>query len=339
MIKDVEGQQLGDFVVPTSVDMSFLTWWLSVDDIVQVRYPHQRHGHAGKPSHSSKPKLQEDCLAFVDANTQLNGRSADSFGPTHHWCCSLRPAQTICRVGEFNTIQQENGKQTCSNGFASNWLKKYAPKVAICPHKLNYCDTCAQFAEEIQAKQTTLNRLQHTGSSDDEELKHLKDSIERLQSDLEAHKLMAKNSHEYHLEMVKRCTTRCKRIADLQGKTALSPEEEEELSRLQQLFSQTIGADYHMSKLVPSWGMSPQPGSTYYLQKLSHDIFGIDDYSTKKVEHLHFRGTIGSQELRSHDIISSPLPIQCPHRGLKEYAYSWTTRAAQTKMCTLWDGL
>ena len=43
--EDVEGQHLGDFVVmPTSVDMSFLKWWRSVDvgDIVQVRYPHQR---------------------------------------------------------------------------------------------------------------------------------------------------------------------------------------------------------------------------------------------------------------------------------------------------------
>ena len=73
---------------------------------------------------------------------------------------------------------------------------------------------------------------------------------------------MAKKSHEYHLEMVKRCTTQWRRIAELQGMTVLSPEEEEELSRLKQLFSLTTGADYQMSKLVPSWGMSPQPGST-----------------------------------------------------------------------------
>ena len=78
---------------------------------------------------------------------------------------------------------------------------------------LDYCDTCAQFAEKIRAKQTTLNRLQHTGSSDDERLKPLKESIEELHLDLEAPKLMAKKSHEYHLEMVKRCTTQWKRIA------------------------------------------------------------------------------------------------------------------------------
>jgi len=33
-----------------------------------------------------------------------------------------------------------------------------------------------------------------------------------------------------------------------------------------------------MQKLVPYCGFSSQPGSTYYLQKLSNDIFGIVDY-------------------------------------------------------------
>ena len=47
---------------------------------------------------------------------------------------------------------------------------------------------------------------------------------------------------------------------------------EEETSRLAGLkcrFNLVISADYQMSKLVPYWGMSAQPGCTYYLQKLS----------------------------------------------------------------------
>lgn len=36
-----------------------------------------------------------------------------------------------------------------------------------------------------------------------------------------------------------------------------------------------------MSKLVPHWGFSPQPGLTYYFQKLSHDILGIVNHSDK----------------------------------------------------------
>ena len=36
-----------------------------------------------------------------------------------------------------------------------------------------------------------------------------------------------------------------------------------------------------MSKLLPYWGESPQPGSTYYLQKLTHDLFGLVNHATR----------------------------------------------------------
>ena len=62
----------------------------------------------------------------------------------------------------------------------------------------------------------------------------------------------------------------------------LSPEEEEELSSLQQLFHWPLVQTIKCLSFVRPWGMSPQPGSTYYLQKLSHNIFGIDDYSTNE---------------------------------------------------------
>ena len=35
-----------------------------------------------------------------------------------------------------------------------------------------------------------------------------------------------------------------------------------------------------MGKLLPQWGQSPQPGKTYYYQKLLHHIFGIINSST-----------------------------------------------------------
>ena len=79
-------------------------------------------------------------------------------------------------VGEFNRTQQQSGKQTCSNGSTSNWLKQYDQKLLSVCISLSYCDTRARFNEEIRAKQTTFNRLQHTGSTDDEELKCLKKS-------------------------------------------------------------------------------------------------------------------------------------------------------------------
>ena len=57
--------------------------------------------------------------------------------------------------------------------------------------------------------------------------------------------------------------------------------DEEERASLQRRFTLTLSVDYQMSKLVPHWGFSPQPGSTYYFQKLSHDILGIVNHSDK----------------------------------------------------------
>ena len=45
-------------------------------------------------------------------------------------------------------------------------------------------------------------------------------------------------------------------------------------------FSLVLAVDYQMSKLVPYWGQCPQLGSTYYLQKLPHDIFGVVNHAT-----------------------------------------------------------
>lgn len=58
---------------------------LDPSDAVMVRYPHGRHGNAGRTSNSSKTSLMEDFLSFVDINSKPNGRSADSSGPTFYF--------------------------------------------------------------------------------------------------------------------------------------------------------------------------------------------------------------------------------------------------------------
>ena len=60
----------------------------------------------------------------------------------------------------------------------------------------------------------------------------------------------------------------------------MSDDESEELASLKNGFDLVLCADYQMCKLVPYWGHSAQPGCTYYLQKLSHDIFGIVNHGT-----------------------------------------------------------
>ena len=48
-----------------------------------------------------------------------------------------------------------------------------------------------------------------------------------------------------------------------------------------------------MQKLVPYWGFSPQTGITYYLQKLSHDVFSIVDHQNNHSTIYVFDETVG----------------------------------------------
>jgi hypothetical protein len=130
--------------MPTELELSFKKWWTTVQpsDTLDVRYPHQKHGNALKTSHSAKTRVMDRFLEFVDMNTQPNGRSADSSGPTHYFLPKFTTIQTpkpgvshyserLVRsvVGEFNRVQQESGEGT--NGSSHNWLKAHRQKVAI----------------------------------------------------------------------------------------------------------------------------------------------------------------------------------------------------------------
>ena len=61
----------------------------------------------------------------------------------------------------------------------------------------------------------------------------------------------------------------------MQQRESLSDEDRETLDGLQKRFDLVISANFQMQKFVPYWGLSPQLASTYYLQKLNHDILGI----------------------------------------------------------------
>ena len=136
--------------MPSSVEEPFNKWWRTLESasLVDVRYPYGRHGNAGKPSNSTNTSVKEDFIEFVDMNSQPNGRSQDSSGPTYYFLSKFTTIQTpkpespnyeqclrSSVVGEFNRSQREAGKQGCSNGSSANWLKLERPKHAICPHQ------------------------------------------------------------------------------------------------------------------------------------------------------------------------------------------------------------
>ena len=61
--------------------------------MIQVRVRRERHGNAGKVSNLAKTTVHQDFIEFVDINTQPNGQSADSSGPTSYF------------LPKFSTIQ------------------------------------------------------------------------------------------------------------------------------------------------------------------------------------------------------------------------------------------
>lgn len=83
------------------------------------------------------------------------------------------------------------------------------------------------------------------------------------------------------MNVTKKCSEEWAEIVELEGRLPeLTGDEKEKLVTMKHKFNLVLSADYQMGKLVPYWGQSPQPGSTYYLQKLNHDIFGIVNHAT-----------------------------------------------------------
>ena len=303
----VEEAKLGDSVImPSDCNQSFVQWWKSLDpdSQVSVRYPYQKHGLSGKSSNRAKHSVKEAFLRFVDMNSQPNGRQEDSSSATHFFLPKFKTIQTPKAgvhhfqerleesvVGIFNQLQVEAGEATCSNGSASTWLRAERPKLKIYPHQADFCDTCARLKQELNGVQTSLKRKRQSGSATESEQKQLEQSISKLEETLTVHKAHANNAREYYNKMVTRCQEQWKEVhlsADsLTSSTGMN------ISELQHTFTLTLSADYQMSKLVPYWGHSPQPGSTYYLQKLSNDLFGIVDHKDNTSQVYVFDETIG----------------------------------------------
>ena len=168
---------------------------------------------------------------------------------------------------------KEKGKGTISNTTCTSWLKKHRPRHGIFPHKLDYCDTCARLTNDINAKNATKNRLLQNSQSTPEDIQNIEEDIHLLEKNLQDHKTDAHKAYEYYKECIKRCQDQWENLVLLEESG-----DSEELECKKHTFTAVLSADYQMSKLIPHWGYSPQPGSTYYLQKLSNDIFGIVDH-------------------------------------------------------------
>ena len=157
----------------------------------------------------------------------------------------------------------------------------------------DYCDTCKTIKEELSRNQAILNRNHQSGSATEDDIKSLEEKKRLLDTELAVHKEAAGKSRDHYNAIIKKTSEDWREITRLSSITSPTTIERDKLSDLKHTFKLTLSADYQQSKLVPYWGRSEQPGSTYYLQKVAHDIFGIVDESQGKSKIYLFDERIG----------------------------------------------
>ena len=177
-----------------------------------------------------------------------------------------------------STEVKQQGKKTCSDRSAFRWLKEHRPKHAISPPRTDYCDLCKELNEKINRHNTILQRLRQSGNSSDAQLHENEVLLDQAKNNLAAHKLRAQKALEHYKFTIEQCEKNWKAILELISKDTLDVAEEKELERRQASFMLVLSADYQMTKLIPHWGNTAQPGISYYLRKVSHDLFGIVDH-------------------------------------------------------------
>ena len=157
----------------------------------------------------------------------------------------------------------------------------------------DYCDTCKYLREQLSRQQAILNRLQQSGSALETEVKEIEKTKTDLEEELKQHKITATKAREFYKSTIDKCKQQWNTISQLTAIRSPTRREREELQTARHCFTLAISADYQQSKLIPSWGRTEQPGSTYYLQKVSHDIFGIVDHREEKSVTYIFDERIG----------------------------------------------
>ena len=115
----------------------------------------------------------------------------------------------------------------------------------------------------------------------------------KVADSLRDHKKVARESLQYYKSMKEKCAKQWQAIVEVEEKSPRTDAEEERLKELKHCYTLLLSADYQMQKLIPHWGQSPQPGSTYYLQKLSIDLFGIVDHRDESAAVYIFDERVG----------------------------------------------
>jgi len=277
-------------VVPPADVENVIDWWanLSDDSIIELRLSPKLHNGRGN---NKKEMLLKQFLEFVDNNSQPNGRRVGSHGPLYYLSSKFtrisapytseegKPEAWKRRslVYEYNRTLGTN--ENISTGTAKTWLKTYRPTHAICPPKTDYCEMCVECQEQARRHETIAKRLRQEGNSAEGDIRENEALAESYRMLLEEHKLDATNELIHYRQQINDSHSTYSKTMMLWSKKTKSKTEETKLRKLIDQTVFTLSLDYQQSKLTPYWGFSPQPSETYYLRKLSHNIFGIVNHT------------------------------------------------------------
>ena len=283
-------EQTSDIVPPVKV-ANALAWWMSLKDgsLVDLRFSPKLHN--GK-SNNNKEEILPQLLSFIDNNCQPNGRRIGSHGPLYFFNSKFdrinapsssetgKPENWKRRslVYEFNRTIEST--KSISNGTVKKWLKTHRPKHAISPQMTDYCETCAECQEQKRRHETISIRLLQEGNGSESEIRESEALAESYGLLLDEHRMDAGFELDHYRKQTKSIRSLYHNIEELRKRE--SKTDKTDLQELERQIIFSLSLDYQQSKLTPHWGFSAQPSETYYLRKLSHNIFGIVDHTLAK---------------------------------------------------------
>jgi hypothetical protein len=283
-------EQIYDIVPPLN-ETNILVWFQNLKDSNMVELRFSPKLHCGK-SNNNKEELLPQFLSFIDNNSQANGRRVGSHGPLYFFNSKFNRINTPSAseankpenwkrhslVYEFNRTLE--GNKSISNGTAKKWLKTDRPKHAISPQKTDYCEMCAECQEQSRRHRTISIRLQQEGNGSDCSIRENQAIAESYKLLLQEHKMDASFEIEHYRQQTKKSRSLYHQFEELQKVESLVSKTNLQVLKRQIIFS--LSLDYQQSKLTPHWGIEAQPSETYYLRKLSHNIFGVVDHTLLK---------------------------------------------------------
>ena len=225
-----------------------------------------------------------------------NGRSSDSHGAQFYFQShftridppklSEKDREKKMRASvfaEFNRAQTEQGMKTMGASTFRRHLEEHFPRVSICPHKEDYCDKCKALGIDKSRCRFVIRKITESGNFSSQKLEPHEKELAALTKEQREHLQDAKLARNFYNEMVKRCKEQWSRLSTPEGGTSAN----------RHSFTLVLSADYQQAKLIPYWGRSPQPASTYYMSRESYDVFGIVDHRDDSGHVRLFSETIG----------------------------------------------